>query len=138
MTSSPSDGDVTDELTEAATELEALTTEVDTQASLAARLEAALDTILDDPHLLVCLVDGDLRVQAVSRGMAARWSDPQPVAGQAVEKVAPSSWRELGDLVRSASSDRWTERPVEGGTLQARRITDPDADGLVVLRFVGR
>jgi hypothetical protein len=81
-------------------------------------------------------VDEDLRVRALSRGLAARWSVDTHAIGQAIEQVAPPSWADVFEPVRSLT-DSWVEWSVDEGTVRARRATGRQADGVFLLRFVG-
>ena len=133
--------DVDDDLARAAADLEALTAKFDARTRQVEHLEALLEAILDEPDLEICLVGGDLHIRAMSRGMAARWSNADRAVGRRLDQVAGESWGDVDALLRSASDDRSEERAVEGGTLQVRRASrrgDPATDAVFVLRFVGR
>jgi hypothetical protein len=133
--------DVHDELTRAAADLEGLTSEFEARTRQVERLEALLDAVLDDPDLDLCLVDEDLRVHAVSRGMAARRAGARSAIGRRVDDVAEPAWGDVRGLLASLPDDRWEERRVDGGTLRVRRTTDatgPEAGAMYVVRFVGQ
>lgn len=132
--------DVQEQLTGAAADLESLTSHYEARTRQVERLEGLLDAVLDDPDIEVCLVGEDLRIQAISRGMAARRAGPGSAVGRRVDQVAGEGWGDLRSLFESLPDDRWTERDVEGGRLRVRRTGDPDRpdEGSVyVVRFVG-
>lgn len=121
-------------------DLERVTARLEVQAHLIDCLEASLDVVLDDPDTLVCVVDGEGRVQAISRGWVERWARGSSPVGRRLEQVAPSGWGGVIDAVREAG-DAWSEHPVDGGTLRVRRARGPEAAAggvRFVLRFVER
>jgi hypothetical protein len=140
----PPELDVNDELAHAAADLEAVNARLDETVDTVERLEAVLDAVLDHPHLQVCVVGEDLRIAAVSRGLADRWPGAQqPPLGQRLDEVAPESWGDLSALIGAATEDRWIEVPTDAGVLSARRASIPAGDnrgssagGQIVLRFV--
>lgn len=133
----PPELDVREELTRAAADLEALTARFDETTADVERLEAVLDAVLDDPGLQVCVVGEDLRITAVSRGLADRWGGAQPPLGRRADELAPESWGDLTNLVASLTDDQWTDHQVDGGVLWARRTSAPDdGSAQIVLRFV--
>lgn len=133
--------DVQQELTRAAADLEDLTSEFEARTRQVERLEALLDAVLDDADLDLCLVDEDLRIHAISRGMAARHAGERSAIGRRVDEVADAAWGDLRGLLGSLPDDRWEERRVDGGTLRVRKTTDaggPDGGAMYVVRFVRR
>jgi hypothetical protein len=135
------------ELTGAAADLEAVSARLDEMVAEVERLETVLDAVLDDAALFVCVVGDDLRVAALSRGLAERWSDAHAAPGRRVDEVLPEGWGDVRELAASVTADQEQTRPVEGGVLSVRRATLPDgaagpsggeAGTFVVLRFVER
>jgi hypothetical protein len=137
MTSSP-EIDVQDEMAGAAADLETLTTEYEARTRQVEHLEAVLDAVLDDPDIAVCLVRDDMRIHAISRGMAERRSGARSAIGRHIGEIADPTWGDLRPLLASLSDDRWEERRVDGGTLRVRRAMggDPDGGATYVMRFV--
>jgi hypothetical protein len=137
MTRSP-EIDVHEQMAAAAADLEVLTTEYEARTRQIEHLEAVLDALLDDPDLDVCLVREDMRIHAISRGMAERRSGARSAIGRPVGEIADTTWGDLGALVASLSDDRWEERRVEGGSLRMRRAAGrgPDGGATYVMRFV--
>lgn len=129
--------DLEDELTRAAVALERVTARLDVQARTIECLEASLDAVLDDPDTFVCVIDGEGRVQAVSRGWIDRWATRSSPVGRRLDQLAPSEWSGVLDAVRDAG-DAWSERPVDGGTLRFRRAGGSEDDGAGGVRFVLR
>lgn len=132
--------DVQEQMTRAAADLEALTSTYEACARQVEHLEAVLDAVLDDPDLAVCLVRRDMRIHAISRGMAARRAGARSVVGRRVDEIADETWGDLGELLATIPDDGWEERPVTGGALRVRRAVDggSDGDAEYVLRFVER
>jgi hypothetical protein len=135
------------ELTGATADLEAVSARLDEMVGEVERLETLLDIVLDDPALVVCVLDEDVRIAALSRGFVDRWSDAQAAPGRRFEDVSPKGWSDVRELMASVTADQWETRPVEGGVLSARRAKLPDgaagasggdAGSFVVLRFVER
>jgi hypothetical protein len=126
------------ELVSAAADLEALTEAYEASARALQTTEAMADALLDDPMWCAMVLDHELRVRAISRGMADRLGVDRTAVGQHAARVVPSTWHLERHLVPSLPEDGWRELPLENGpgSLHARRATDADRDTIYVLRYL--
>ena len=126
------------ELLRAAADLETLTEAYEASARALQAMEAMADALLDDPMWCALVLDHELRVRAISRGMADRLGVGRTAVGQPAARIVPSSWHLERRLVPGLPEDRWRELPLEDGTgsLHARRTTDAGRDTVYVLRYL--
>ncbi len=79
------------ELEHAATDLEALADAHDECVGALEDAEGVVDVVLDDPDLRIAVVDGELRIRGLSRGMADILG-VGPAAVGAVLTTRPPGW----------------------------------------------
>jgi hypothetical protein len=122
------------ELERAADDLEALADAHDECVGALEDAEGIADVVLDDPGLRVAVVDGGLRIRALSRGMADLLGVGPEAVGAALP--APPGWPRLRDLLPEAEADGWRTVTIDGapGTLAVRRATSADHDPAYVVR----
>lgn len=121
-----------------AEELEDLTRKYDECTSVLEDIEATVDALLDDPRARVVVLDGDLRITAMSRGMATVIGQREAVLGRSAIAVLPDAWPGLETALRALSArDGWRSLPVDGGSarLCLRRVSEDDRDAVLVVRF---
>jgi hypothetical protein len=132
LRSDPPSDDSRIELERAAAELDALadaheecTDELDT-------MESTVDVLLDDGSAYVLLLDGELKVTGVSRGMARLLGGEESVLGHRLAAVAlPATLDTL------TAAEHWRVLPVDGGAgrLLVRRATEDDQPAVYVVRY---
>ncbi len=126
------------ELVSAAADLEALTDAYEASARALQTTEAMADALLDDPMWCALVLDHELRVRAISRGMADRLGVDRTAVGQPADRLVPTTWHLERHLVPSIPKDGWRQLPLENGTgsLHARRASGADRDTIYVLRYL--
>lgn len=124
-------------LARAAQDLDDLTRAYDECTRSLEDAEATVDALLDDPHARVLVVDGRLRVIAVSRGMTGVVGSRDAVLGRPLTDVVPESWGHLAAATRGLSArDGWHVVAVAGAPerLHLRRVSEDDRDAVIVVR----
>lgn len=138
MTPDPSPHPVAEERSEldrAAADLQSLADAYEECARSLEALEAVVDVLLDDPGTCALVVDGEQRVLALSRGMAALVVEGGPVIGARAARLLPPGWPDLqAGLEGLARHDGWRVLPGDGVELCARRATEDDRRPVYVVR----
>jgi PAS domain-containing protein len=99
-------------------------------------VEAIVDALLDDPRMRVAVVDGGLRIRALSRGMATALGVGPSDLGVSLARLAPPEWPDLCGAFGEARPEDWRTIPLEGGggTIAVRRATARDREAVYLVR----